>query len=163
MRLLAQVSLIGTCGILATAHAQGAPQAASSPFTQIRWLAGCWEMRQGQAVTIEMWMPIEGNLVLGGSRTLVNGRAREFDQYRLTVEGNQLVYTSKPSGQTETVFRSTSVSESGFTLENPQHDFPTKILYRRHGADSLIARIEGPGKNGTKGIDFPMKRVSCTL
>jgi hypothetical protein len=50
-----------------------------------------------------------------------------------------------------------AVSDSGFTVENPAHDFPQRISYRKRGADSLLARIEG----GTRDIDFPMRRVAC--
>ena len=36
-------------------------------------------------------------------------------------------------------------------------------MYRRRGADSVIARVEGPGPNrSTRGFDIPMRRVDCT-
>jgi hypothetical protein len=48
-------------------------------------------------------------------------------------------------------------------FENPAHDFPQRIIYRRLSPDSLVARIEGPGPNNTtRGIDFPMRRVNCS-
>ncbi|MGH8854313.1 MAG: hypothetical protein ACREWI_08545 [Telluria sp.] len=42
-------------------------------------------------------------------------------------------------------------------FENPAHDFPQRIIYRRVGDTGLHARIEGKGK----GIDFPMRRTAC--
>ena len=95
--------------------------------------------------------------MLGASRTTVNGQVREFEQLRLAWHGDTLVYTALPSGQQETSFRATVVAETGFTAENPAHDFPQRISYRKRGADSLVARIEG----GNRGIDFPMRRVAC--
>jgi hypothetical protein len=72
------------------------------------------------------------------------------------------VYTAIPSGQSETHFRSTTVSVSEVVFENRAHDFPQVIRYRRVGADSLVARVEGPGAGGgSRGIDFPMARVGC--
>jgi hypothetical protein len=121
------------------------------------WLAGCWELRQGARVTLEMWMPPAAGLMLGASRTTVNGRVREFEQLRLAWQGDTLVYTALPSGQKETSFKGLAAADSGFAVENPAHDFPQRILYRRRGADSLVARIEG----GTRGIDFPMRRIAC--
>lgn len=138
--------------------AQGADR-----FARLRWLAGCWELRSSQRVTLEMWMPPEGGLMLGASRTTAGGAVREFEQVRLEAQGEVLLYTALPSGQREASFRSTEVSDSGFTVENPAHNFPQRIIYRRRGADSLIARIEGPGPGGTRGIDFPMRRVPCTV
>lgn len=121
------------------------------------WLAGCWEQRSGNRESLEMWMPPAGGLMLGASRTIVAGRVREYEQVMIRVEGGKLVYTATPSGQQTASFTSTTVDDSSFTVENPQHDFPERIMYRRRGADSLIARIEG----GTRGFDFPMRRTSC--
>ena len=125
------------------------------------WLAGCWEQRQGARRSLEMWMPPEAGLMLGASRTIVDGRVREFEQLRLELAGDTLVYTALPSGQTEASFRAVAVDADRFTVANPQHDFPQRIGYRRQGADSLIAWIEGPGKDGVKRIEYPMRRVSC--
>ena len=107
-------------------------------------------------------MPPAGGLMLAASRTVVGGAVREFEQVRLRVEGERVVYTAKPSGQAEASFTSTEISDSGFTVENLQHDFPQRIVYRRRGADSLVTRIEGPGSSGPRGVDFPMRRVNCT-
>jgi Domain of unknown function (DUF6265) len=125
------------------------------------WLAGCWEQRQGARHSLEMWMPPEGGLMLGASRTTVDGRVREFEQMRLELSGDTLVYTALPSGQAEAAFRSVEIGADRFTVANPQHDFPQRIGYRRQGADSVIAWIEGPGKDGTKRIEYPMRRVTC--
>jgi len=121
------------------------------------WLAGCWEQRIGNREILEMWMPPAGGLMLGASRTIVGGAVREYEQVMLRAEGGKLVYTATPSGQPTASFTSTNVTDTSFTVENLQHDFPQRIIYRRRGADSLIARIEG----GTRGFDFPMRRTSC--
>jgi hypothetical protein len=44
------------------------------------WLAGCWELRQGTRVTLEMWMPPAGELMLGASRTTGNGLVRALPE-----------------------------------------------------------------------------------
>jgi hypothetical protein len=149
--------LASLCGTMAAVAQQ------SSDFANLGWLAGCWELRRGNRVTLEMWMPPAGNLMLGGSRTVANGVVREFEQVRLAWQDGQLVYTARPSGQEEASFTGTlGGSDTGFAVSNTQHDFPQRIIYRRRGADSLVARIEGPGPNGLRGFDFPMRRVSCT-
>jgi hypothetical protein len=128
---------------------------------RVAWLAGCWRLDQGAVRGVEMWMPPEGGMMLGASRTTVNGAVREYEHLRLSVEGARLVYTARPSGQAEASFRSEEVTDSSFTVANPAHDFPRRIGYRRRGADSLVAWIEGPGESGTKRIEYPMKRVDC--
>jgi hypothetical protein len=134
----------------------------SSELRRVGWLAGCWELRRGDRVTLEMWMPPAGNLMLGASRTTANGVVREFEQLRLAWRDSRLVYTAHPSGQQEASFTAQFVSDSGFAVANPDHDFPQRIIYQRRGADSLVARIEGPGPDGVRGFDFSMRRVSCT-
>ncbi len=135
----------------------------SSPLDPARWLAGCWELRAPGRVTVEMWMPPGADLMLGASRTIAGAAVQEFEQLRLKAEGGRLVYTAVPSGQKETSFPAVSTSDTALVFENAAHDFPRRILYRRLGTDSLVARIEGPGPNNTtRGISFPMRRVSCT-
>lgn len=134
---------------------------AQTPTRLPSWLAGCWERSHEGAVTVEMWMPAGGGMMLGASRTVEGEKVREFEQIVLRLENGRLLYTARPSGQAEATFTSTEATASGFVVANPQHDFPQRIIYRRRGADSLVARIEGPGPSGTQGMDFPMRRIPC--
>jgi hypothetical protein len=147
---------------LMAAVALGAlPAGAQSPLDQLGWMGGCWQSGSGGRETLEMWMPPAGGLMVGASRTVAGGRARAFEHLRLRAAGDTLVYTAIPSGQKETAFRSTSVSADGFTVENLQHDFPQRIIYRRGSADAMTARVEGPGPNGPRGFDIAFRRVAC--
>ena len=101
--------------------------------------------------------------MMGASRSVRGGTTREFEHLRISARADTIVYTALPSGQNQTEFKSTSVSPTSIVFENRAHDFPQVVSYRRVGADSLVARIEGPGPNNTtRGISFPMKRASCT-
>jgi hypothetical protein len=161
-RLLPLLGAACVAGLLAAAP-RDSYQTRGDRLARLGWLAGCWELRAGERVTLEMWMPPAGHLMLGASRTTGGGALREYEQLRLEAPNDsELIYTAIPSGQRETSFRSTAISDSGFTVENPAHDFPRRIIYRRRGADSLVARIEGPGPNGARGIDFSMRRITCT-
>lgn len=133
-----------------------------SPLDQIAWLGGCWESTSGNRTTIEMWLPPAGGLMIGGSRTVSAGQARGYEHLRLRVDGDILVYTAVPSGQVETEFRSTAVSATGFTVENPAHDFPQRIVYTQTGSDTMTASVEGPGRDGgTRAFDIAFRRVAC--
>lgn len=141
-----------------------APAPGLLPLDTLGWLAGCWESRSGDRVTMEMWSPPEGDLMVGGGRTVVEGRARAFEHLRIRGTSEGLVYTALPSGQAETHFTSTSVTEDGLVVENPAHDFPTRITYRRTGADSYTARVEGPGRDGAlEGFRIDFSRVPCEV
>jgi hypothetical protein len=153
VRMAAAAAVIGAVAMGPAAQGRDAEPAG--------WLAGCWEQRQGERRTVEMWMAPEAGLMLGASRTTAGGRVTEFEQLRLERTGDTLIYTALPSGQTEASFRSVEVGNDRFVVANPQHDFPQRIGYRRSGTDSLVAWIEGPGKDGMKRIEYPMRRVSC--
>lgn len=152
--------------LLATMMLLMLPVAASAQaalLSQAGWLAGCWESRSGTRVTQEFWMPAAGDLMVGGGRTLVGDAARAFEHLRLHAREGRLTYTAIPSGQRETAFTATTVSDTLLVFENPQHDFPQRIAYRRVGADSLTARVEGPGPDGgTRGFDLRFARMGCT-
>ena len=141
-------------------------QAAADPVQSLQWMAGCWEQRAGERVATEMWMPPAGGMMVGGSRTVSRGTTRAYEHLRLHASEGRLVYTALPSGQKETAFTSGPVAAASLdsiTFENPAHDFPTRITYRRVGSDSLIARVEGPGQGGAmRGFVVAMRRVSCT-
>jgi hypothetical protein len=152
--------LIAAAGLLDAAVLQAQ---AGARLDHAGWIAGCWEFRAPGRTTLEMWMPPGGDLMLGASRTVSATAVSEFEQMRIKAEGGRLVYTALPSGQKEASFPSTHTSDTLLIFDNPEHDFPQRILYRRRGADSIVARIEGPGSNNTtRGINFPMRRASCT-
>lgn len=137
--------------------------AQDSALERARWLSGCWKLRAPGRLTVEMWMPPAGDLMIGGSRTVANGVVREFEHLRIKADAGKLTYIALPSGQNETLFPAKEVSDTALVFENLSHDFPQRIIYRRRGADSIVARIEGPGPNQrTRGFDFPMRRASCT-
>lgn len=134
---------------------------AQDPMTRLGWMAGCWEARAGSRTTFEMWSPPAGGVMLGGGRTVVDGVARSFERLLLSLDGDTPVYTAIPSGQREAAFRATAASDTVLRVENPAHDFPTRITYRPVGRDSLAATVEGPGPNGMQGFTVRYARVAC--
>jgi hypothetical protein len=100
--------------------------------------------------------------MFGVSRTIKNGQTVEFEfmQLRVNAEG-KLVFIALPSGQKETMFVASGVGKDSVTFENPQHDFPQKVIYRLESPSRLIGRIEGTRGGTVRGVDFPMRRVSC--
>ncbi len=170
-RRLVCVALAAVAGAL-PAHAQGTTSAprptapmAALDTTAVRrlpaWLAGCWESRTTTRVTTEMWMRPDGGLMIGGSRTVVRDVAREFEHLRLEATAAALTYVAQPGGRSPTRFRASHVSDTLLVFEDPTHDFPQRIRYRRIRADSLEARVEGGEGATARGFDFPMRRVGC--
>jgi hypothetical protein len=129
--------------------------------TRLAWLAGCWEQAAGPRLVEEQWTRPRGGLMLGSGRTVRADSLVEYEQTRIFERGGRLVYGANPSGQAAAEFESIELSDSAVTFENPGHDFPQRVMYRRHGADSLIGRVEGKRDGRLRGVDFPYARVAC--
>jgi Domain of unknown function (DUF6265) len=141
------------------AHAQ-AP-AAKPTLQDLAWLAGHWRIEQGDRQVDEQWMAPAGGLMMGMARNLQGGKVREFEFTLLRQEPNgDILYVASPSKQSEAAFKLTSLRDGEAVFENPQHDFPKKIVYARQADGSLLAAIEGPGRDGKpRRIEYPFKRV----
>lgn len=144
-------------GVVETGHASPRPA-----VQDLSWLSGCWESTSGTTSGCEQWMLPDGGTMLGMSRTVRDGRTVAWEHLRIWQdEAGEIYYTALPSGQTETSFRLIHCAPGEATFENPDHDFPQRILYRLEGEDSLLARIEGVRDGRERAIDFPMRRAEC--
>jgi len=137
--------------------------AAADPLAALAWLAGCWQPEAGEAGSAEQWMAPAGGVMLGMARTIKAGRVvdHEFLQIRRQPDG-LLAYIALPLGQRLTTFTQKSLTPAEVVFENPSHDFPQRVIYRRIDADRVLARIEGSRPGGTeRGINFPLRRGPC--
>ncbi len=139
------------------------PLPAAEPIDALGWIAGCWQAEGGPAGAGEWWMPPAGGMLLGMSRTPRPGRSAMFEFMRIEQAADgSIALLAQPLGRPETRFAAREHGADGAVFENPAHDFPQRVIYRRDGAARIAARIEGPAADGgVQGIDFPLQRVSC--
>ena len=103
-----------------------------------------------------------GGTLLGVSRTVKQGKTVEFEFMQIrAVENGQIAFIAMPSGQRSTVFPLLRLGETEAVFENPEHDFPQRVIYQLEGGTRLLARIEGVRRGALRVIEFPMNRVSC--
>jgi hypothetical protein len=126
------------------------------------WLLGCWEVRRGDRRIVERWERVTGGLFKGESRTWVGDRAVGGEQIVLSPDSTgSWVYAADPDTQRPASFRATVLTDTLLVFENPQHDFPQRIGYRRAGTDSLYAWIEGITPSVGRRVEFPFARMRC--
>jgi hypothetical protein len=133
------------------------------PLDSLKWLSGCW-VREGKdgLVAEEQWTNPSGGTMLGMSRTVKDGRTTQYEFLRIVADSSGgLSYVALPSGQSEASFWLIRSDGNEFVFENPAHDFPQRVIYRRLGPDSLIASIEGMMGGKERSIPFPMRRAEC--
>lgn len=148
---------VGVVAVMLAALA--GPLAAEAPsVSQLAWLAGCWTQARPGGVVEEHWMKPLGGTMLGMSRTVRNGKTVEFEYVQIREDGGTLVYEARPSGQPAARFPLESLEDGVAVFENPAHDFPQRIIYRRAGENGIAARIEGTMKGRQRAVDFPFTR-----
>src|SRR6185295_16928226 len=130
--------------------------------SKLAWISGCWQRtaRNGQTID-EQWMAPKAETMMGMSRTVRGDSLIEYEQLRIGERAGKAVYFAAPVRQTPSEFTAASVNDTLVVFENPQHDFPQRIIYRKRGTDSLIARIEGTANGTARGIDFPYAKARC--
>ena len=144
------------CGLLALTASLGA-----APVDGLAWISGCWVAEQGDAGSGEMWMAPAGAAVLGMSRTVRGGRTVAHEFMRIVEQGDALVFIAMPSAKPSASFRAIRVEPRHVTFENPDKDFPQRVIYESPDDATLIGRIEGQHEGRERRIHFPMKRVAC--
>lgn len=128
----------------------------------LSWIAGCWESNKTNSTSSERWTKPSGKMMLATSQTVVKGKTVGFEFLRIVENDSGIFYISKPSqNKEETAFKLIKFSSNEVIFENPEHDFPQRIIYRLEKDKSLFARIEGKNKGKEMGINFPMNRTKC--
>jgi len=150
MRLIASLWLLS-----------GLPVAAAD-ISSLSWLSGCWAYDDQDSGSGEYWMPPAGSTMFAVSRTVQDGRTVAFEYLRIAEDDDSsLTLFASPSGQLRAQFHLTSMTDTEIVFENPDHDFPQRIIYRLRDTDHLLGRIEGQNNGQTVAVDFPMTRMDC--
>ena len=147
--------------VLASVVAGHAESQAVQRIATVGWLAGCLEMRSGARVVEEQRMVERAGSMLGMARTV---NARGLGDYELTLikeDAGRLLFEAHPKGQPPATFAARVATTDSVVFEAPKHDFPQRVGYRRIGADSVLAWVEGAMNGKARRIEFPYARVTC--
>lgn len=115
--------------------------------TDVGFMAGHWCGIDDGALVEEVWLPPQGGELHGLSRTVRDGRVVGFEFLRIAPRDGVPAYLAQPQGRPPTAFKRTASGANWVRFENPAHDFPQRIEYRREGA-ALHAVVSGPGDGG---------------
>jgi hypothetical protein len=140
-----------------------------SPIYPLAWLEGCWSSDVNKRDTREHWLPLRGNLMLGMSQTVIQGRTQDYEYLRMESRPDGVYYVVLPSGQNPTTFKfegKTVVTmgdrkDDEFVFTNATLEFPSKIVYRRARMGWLYISVTGKVKGNDKEVTYPMRRISC--
>jgi hypothetical protein len=139
--------------LLACAHAGPARADAAdcSRLAAMAWLIGTWRAESRDTLITETWVAVsdityEGR---GITRSRTDGDIRDAEDLRLVAMGDGVFYLAKVAHNERPVtFRLTSCSDGTLVFENPAHDFPRRIEYRRVDDARFEAHVTDGGNRG---------------
>ncbi len=146
MKKLLVLSLICFCGA-------GASAQKIKTFRNIDWLEGEWIMEGKKGNTYEIWKIIDDNRMEGKSFKVFKKDTTQREDIQLVMENGEITYIVTTIGQNNNEpvrFKMTDGNRRHMEFENPEHDFPKKIVYQWKQNDHFEAEVIGPLKPGSK-------------
>jgi hypothetical protein len=128
------------------------------PLTDFDFLAGTWVQITSSEITEEVWTTSQGWSMHGVGRTLRNGREVSGETLSIEPRGAGFVYIAELPGAAPVEFKLVDHGQTWARFENPEHDFPQRIEYRRNG-DLLRAEVSGFDKGATQREITDFRRV----
>ena len=105
------------------------------------FMAGCWNLVEGDHWTQECWMEPKAGIMLGASREGIAGELKSWEQLRVEQAADgSVVLLASPRGRPAVAFKASSSSATAVEFTNAAHDYPQRIRYELKG-DKLEAEI----------------------
>lgn len=126
------------------------------------WLVGRWENNSTEGNLSEFWTKANDSTLLGESYFVIGKDTVFGEKVELKQRGNDFIYEARVAKQNDekpVPFKLTKSSGNEMVFENPEHDYPNKIVYQKVSNDSLVAEIFGNKDGKAKSETFKMKRV----
>ena len=148
-------SLVGAIVFSSTTASMQNPALATAPtIADLAWIAGNWQTPPGKRAQVdEHWSGPAGGSLIGMSRTVMGGKTVEFEYLRIEQRADAIYYVAHPKARCPgTDFKLTRLTGQEAVFENPAHDFPKRVIYRKNSDGSLVASIDAG--EGTKSQSF---------
>lgn len=149
--------LIISCLVAISASAQPLRELAA-----LQNLSGTWKMGSGAKSFYEHWHWVSANEISGKSYKLKEQDTIVFESTRIKKEDKLVNYLATVKNQNEgkeIAFKLDSSANGKLVFENPNHDFPQRIVYQFISTDSLHAWVEGMRKGMKEREDYYYARV----
>ncbi len=129
---------------------------------KMNWLVGEWENKMPEGVLTETWVAYNDSTFLGRTVFIKEKDTLHYEEIVLTQKGETLLYIPTIKGQNDdkpVEFKMTeSKTENEFAFENPKHDYPQKIVYKKVSDTNLVATISGKQQGKPSSESFPMAK-----
>ena len=129
---------------------------------KMSWLVGEWENTMPEGVLTETWSKSNDSTFIGKTLFINEKDTIHSEDIVLTQKGENLLYIPTVKGQNDdkpVEFKMMeSKIENEFAFENPKHDYPQKIVYKKVNETNLVATISGKQQGKSSSESYPMKK-----
>ncbi|MCZ8090522.1 MAG: DUF6265 family protein [Flavobacterium sp.] len=129
---------------------------------KMSWLVGEWENKMPDGILTETWTKANDSTFTGKTLFIRDKDTLHSEEIVLTQKGETLLYIPTVKGQNDNKpveFKITeSKIENEFAFENPKHDYPQKIVYKKVNETNLVATISGKQQGKSSSESYPMKK-----
>lgn len=124
------------------------------------FLQGTWKAEDKELY--EHWDKLNENTLKGFSYTMKNGEIKVSEYLDISRTSNAINYTAAVPNQNKgegMIFKLTK-ADSSFTFENPDHDFPKKIVYNKLSDTEILVQLSGDYPDG---FSFKMRKLNVKV
>ena len=125
-------------------------------FKKMEWIIGTWEENYPNGERFhEAWEKVNDTFFTGKGAYLMGNDTAFKEKLAILVKDTAIYYRVNNTVH----FRLISNKEGDHIFENPQHDYPQRIIYKHQSEDVLFARIEGKINGQQDYEEFIMKKL----
>ena len=129
-------------------------QSVNCQVQEFSWLIGKWKEKSSS--TFESWKIVGQNLEAVSFQISATGEKKITEEIKLLKKETKFFFVPDVAGdQGPVFFEITNYDGSSFLAENPTHDFPKKISYKKIDETHLQASIQ----DDTKVIIFHFEKI----
>ena len=141
-----------TLFLIILGYSAAAQSVTEKDFSKLSWLEGSWKrtnVKPGRTAS-ESWKKSNPNELVGLGVSIKEQDTTFVEKLKILVKDNSIYYVADVAeNKTPVYFKFTELTTEGFVCENPDHDFPKRISYKKEG-NSLKAITSGGGRS----VDF---------
>lgn len=122
------------------------------------FLQGTWKMESREVY--ENWKIHDNGNMNGTSYKIVNGEENITEYLEISIQGEEIIYTATVPTQNEgkgiefVLHQPDSIT---YSFENPEHDFPKKIVYQKRSDSEIFVMVSD---GGDQGFSYIMQKVN---
>ena len=132
-------------------------------LSQFEFMLGTWSAEFPDAAFYESWTKESDTRFVGEAYTIKGGDSTPSETLSLEIldDGyhNGVYYVATPIFQDSTFFLFVAGTNEDAEFQNPAHDFPQRIVYKKIDADRMFVVVDNLGEN-SKQLIFNFTRVT---